>query len=86
VTAIAIDILQSLKISFKLIVIIATVKILMSARYVKVVANMVLHPLQLTAKIDVTTSRNRINNHDVIESDQCVDFITKTFISKIGRD
>jgi hypothetical protein len=39
VTAIATDILQSLKISLKLIVIAATVKILMSVRHVKVVAN-----------------------------------------------
>jgi hypothetical protein len=85
-SAIATDILQSLKISLKLIVIVATVKILMSVRHVKIVANVILHPFQLTAKIVVTTPRNRTNNHDVIESDQCVDFITKMFVSKIERD
>jgi hypothetical protein len=58
----------------------------MSIRHVKVVANTVLCQLQLTTKIIVTTPRKRTNNHDVIESDQCVDFITKTFIFKIGRD
>jgi hypothetical protein len=52
--------------SLKLIAIVATIKILMSVRHVKVVANVVLHPLQLIAKIVVTTPRNITNNHDVI--------------------
>jgi hypothetical protein len=86
VIVIATDILQSLKITLKLIVIIATVKILMLVRHVNIVANVVLHTLHLTAKSVVTTLRNRTNNHDVIESDQCVDFITKMSFSKIWRD
>jgi hypothetical protein len=45
-----------------------------------------LQMLQLTAKIIVTALRNRTSNHDLIESDQCVDFISKMFGSKFGRD
>jgi hypothetical protein len=78
--------LQLLKIYLKLIVIIATIKILISVRHIKIVANAVLHPLQLTTKIIVTMLRNRTNNHDVIESEQYVDFVSKIFVSKIGRD
>jgi hypothetical protein len=44
--------------SLNIIAIIAIVKILMSVRHVNVVANAVLHPLQLTAKIIATASRN----------------------------
>jgi hypothetical protein len=84
--ALATDILQSFKMSLKIITIVATIKILMSVRHVTVVANDVLHPLQFTAKIIVTTLRNRTNIHNVIESDQCVDLIPKTFVSKIRRD
>jgi hypothetical protein len=72
--------------SLKIIAIIATIKILMSVRHVIVVANVVLHPLQLTVKIIATTLRNRTNIHNVIESNQCVDLTPKTFISKIGRN
>jgi hypothetical protein len=84
--ALATDILQSFKMSLKIIAIVATIKILMSVRHVTVVANAVLHPLQLTAKIIATMLRNRTNIHNVFESDQCVDLIPKIFISKIGRD
>jgi hypothetical protein len=65
-TIIATDILQSSKMSLKLIAIVITVKILMSVTYVKVVANAVLHPLQLIVKIVVTRLRKRTNNYDVI--------------------
>jgi hypothetical protein len=58
----------------------------MSVRHIKVVTNAVLHRLQLTTKIIVTTLRNKTKNHAVIETDQCVDFITKMFVSKIVRD
>jgi hypothetical protein len=66
VLAIAADILQSLKMSLKLIAIAAIVKILMSVRHLKVVANAVLYPFKLIAKIVVTMPTNRTNNHDVI--------------------
>jgi hypothetical protein len=72
--------------SLKIIAIAATVKNLMSVRHVTVVANVVLHPLQLTVKIIATTPRNRTNIHDVIESDQCVYLIPKTLVSKIESE
>jgi hypothetical protein len=72
--------------SLKIFAIAAIVKNLMSVRHVTVAANVVLHPLQLTAKIIATTLRNRTNIHDVIESDQCVDLIPKTLVSKIESE
>jgi hypothetical protein len=82
-TDIVTDIFQSIKMPLNLIEIAASVKVLMSVRHVKVVANAVLHPSQLIAKIVATTSRNRTNKHDVIESNQCVDLIPKILVSKI---
>jgi hypothetical protein len=58
----------------------------MSVRHVKVIINVVLHPLQLITKIVATMLRNRTNNHDVIEFDQRVDLIPKMLVSKIGND
>jgi hypothetical protein len=52
--------------SLKLIAIVITVKILMSVTYVKVIANAVMHLLQLIVKIIVTRLRKRTNNYDVI--------------------
>jgi hypothetical protein len=72
--------------SLKIIAIAATVKILMSVRHVIVVANAVVYPLQLTAKIIITMARNRINIHNMIKSDQRVDLIPKTLVSKIESD
>jgi hypothetical protein len=80
------DILQSLKMSLKIITIAATVKILMSVSHVTVFVNAALHPLQLTAKIIVTTPRNRTNIHNVIESDQLMDLIPKMLVCKIHND
>jgi hypothetical protein len=80
---IATDILQSLKMSLKIITIAATVKILMSVSHVTVVVSVVLHPLQQTAKIIVTMPRNRTNIHNVIESNQLMDLIPKMLVSKI---
>jgi hypothetical protein len=69
--------------SLKIIAIAATVKILMSVSHVTVVVNAVLHPLQLTAKIIVTMLRNITNIHNMIESNQLMDLITKMLVSKI---
>jgi hypothetical protein len=80
---IATNILQSLKIYLKIIAIVAMVKYFMSVSHITVVVNTVLYPLQLTAKIIVTTSRNRTNIHNMIESDKLVDLIPKTLVSKI---
>jgi hypothetical protein len=80
---IATDILQSLKMYLKIIAIVAMVKYFMSVSHITVVVNTVLYPLQLTAKIIVTTSRNRTNINNVIESDKLVDLIPKTLVSKI---
>jgi hypothetical protein len=67
----------------KIIAITATVKILMSVSHVTVVVNVVLHLLQLTTKIIVITLRNITNIHNMIESDQLMDLISKTLVSKI---
>jgi hypothetical protein len=72
--------------SLKIIASVAPIKILMLARHVAVVANAVLHSLQMSVKIIAITLRNRTNIHNMIESNQCMDLIPKTFISKIGRD
>jgi hypothetical protein len=70
----------------KLIAITTTVKILMSVRHVKIIVNMILHSLQLIAKIIATTPRNRTNNHDVIDFDQHMDVISKMLFFKIGSN
>jgi hypothetical protein len=80
---IATNILQSLKMSLRIIAVVVTVKNLMSVSHITVVINAVMHPLQMTAKIIVTTARNRTNIHNMIESNQLVDLIHKTLISKI---
>jgi hypothetical protein len=69
--------------SLRIIAIVTTVKILMSVSHVTIVVNVVLYPLQLTTKIIVTTTRNRTNIHNVIESNQLMDLIPKALISKI---
>jgi hypothetical protein len=83
--AIATNILQSLKMSLRIIAVVVTVKILMPVSHITVVINAVMHPLQMTAKIIVTTMRNRTNIHNMIESNQLVDLIHKMLISKIER-
>jgi hypothetical protein len=80
---IATDNLQSIKMSLRIIAIVTTVKILMSVSHVTIVVNVVLYPLQLTTKIIITTTRNRTNIHNVIESNQLMDLIPKALISKI---
>jgi hypothetical protein len=55
----------------------------MSVSHITVVVNTVLHPLQLTAKILVTMVRNRTNIQNMIESNQLMNLIPKTLISKI---
>jgi hypothetical protein len=70
----------------KIIAIAATVKILMLVRHVIFVANVILYPLKLTAKIVANVSSNRTNMHDTIEFDQRVDLIPKMLVSKIVSD
>jgi hypothetical protein len=69
--------------SLRIIAVVVTVKILMPVSHITVVINAVMHPLQMTAKIIVTTTRNRTNIHNMIESNQLVDLIHKMLISKI---
>jgi hypothetical protein len=57
-----------------------------SAKYDTVDVNMVVHPLQLTAKIIVTMPRNITNIHNVIEFDQHVNLIPKTLVFEIEND
>jgi hypothetical protein len=85
-TVIKTDILQSFKISLKIITIATTVKILMLVRHIIVVANVVLCPLKLTAKIIAIVPRKRTNMYNMIEFDQHVNLIPKMLVSKIGSD
>jgi hypothetical protein len=70
----------------KLIIITTTIKILMSVRHIKIIVNMILHSLQLIAKIIATMPRNRTNNNGVIDFDQHMDVISKMLVLKIGSD